>query len=264
MLSEIAKIDIRRHLSLPFAGLAQSGLTMGIRTLFEAGQLEFYMQNLQPAEESVLTGQPYGQVRLVGPVAAGQTITLTINVTPIVYTVTVLDAASSVPLQNVANGIAQAINLTNVGGVFAGGSAVLPPAPPAQLPAFAQVTLVAAVPFTLTASTTGVIASYVTAAGNVYPNPQYVKTNSDGTTTANYGYIALCNYAQNRIMVADSNFDTLSAGGRDGITLRPSEFKQRVVNYNYWRQLMGRVLSVSSDAWGFRGNNGSNQGGVSL
>jgi len=238
---------------------------MGIRTLFLAGQLEFYMQNLQAAEEAILTGQPYGQIRLVGIPVAGQTITPTVNATPILYTVTALDVAATVPLTNIANAVAQAVNNAQVGGVFAGGSSVLPSAPPAQLPAFAQITLVSPLStFTLSAGTTGSIQAYVTANGSVYPNPQYTKNNSDGTSTAIYGYIAICNFMQNRIMAADSNFDTLVAGGREGITLRPYEMKQRIQMYNYWREAMGNVLSVGKDAWGFRGNSGSNQGGVSL
>ena len=104
------RIDIRRHLGVPFAGLASSGMTMGIRTIFEAGQLEFYMLNLQPAEESVLTGSPYGSIRMYGNVIAGQVTTVTINGTPIVYTSTAADAAATDPRQSVAINIANAIN----------------------------------------------------------------------------------------------------------------------------------------------------------
>jgi len=55
----------------------------------------------------------------------------------------------------------------------------------------------------------------------------------------------------------------LSAGGKDAAVFRPYEMRQRIELYNYWRESMGRVLSVSSNAWGFRGSNGNVGGGGS-
>lgn len=266
MLSDIEKVDVRRHLMVPFAGISTTGLTMGIRTIFTAGQLEFYMNNLQPYEESVLTGRPYGQIRIYGNVVAGQTVTATINGTNVVYTVVLADQNSVSPLQAVANGLSSAINVAAVGGVFAGGSAIIPNTPPSQLPAFAYVTLVASVPaqtFTLTASTTGAITAFVVANGSVVPNPTSTFLDQAGNSQTVTGYIQFCNYLQSNIVTASGNLALLNAGGPGVAQFRPYEMKQRIDLYNYWRGLMGRVLSVGKDAWNFRGNDGSNQGGAS-
>jgi hypothetical protein len=269
MLTDIEKIDVRRHLGVPFAGLATSGLTMGIRTIFQPGQLEFYMQNLQPYEESVLSGRPYGQVRIYGgAVVVGQTVTATVNGIPCTYVVTANDVLSPTPMQSVANGLASAVNLQggNNGGVFAGGAIVLPNGGPSQLPAFGYVTLVSSYPgttFTLTSSATGGLTAFTSANGQVVPNPTSTFLDQNGSSVTLTGYIAFCNYLQSNIVSASGNMAMLNAGGPGVAQLRPYEMKQRVELYNYWREQMGTVLSVGKDAWGFRGNTGSNQGGAS-
>lgn len=267
MLSDIERVDIKRHLSLPFSGLAATGMTMGIRTLFEAGQLEFYMSNLQPYEESVLTGRPYGQLRIYGNVAAGQTVTAIVNGTPVTYTATPADASNTNAIQQVANGLAAAINLLGValGNVFCGGAAVLSNTPAAQLPSFGYVTLVSSFPttFTLTASGTGGLSVGLSANGSTLPQPSTSFFDQLGVTQTLTGYIAFCNYLQSSIAMASGNMAMLKAGGPGVAELRPYEMQQRIQLYDYWRGLMGRVLSVSKDAWGFRGNTGSAQGGAS-
>ena len=265
MLTLGQKIDVRRHLGVPFAGLASSGMTMGIRTIFEAGQLEFYMLNLQPAEESVLTGSPYGSIRMYGTVIVGQVITVTINGTPIVYTTVFADVIAADPRQSVAINVANAINSLGVGGVFAGGNSVLPSAPPSQLPGFVEVTLVAstATTFTVTASATNGFAAFVAANGSTLPQPNSTFYDQAGNTQTLVGYIAFCNYLQANIAVVSGNLSLLSAGGKDAAVFRPYEMRQRIELYNYWRESMGKVLSVSSNAWGFRGSNGNVGGGGS-
>ena len=257
-------IDVRRHLNVPFSGLSATGLTMGIRTIFQAGQLEFYMKNLQPYEESVLTGRPYGKILIYGTVVALQTVTATINGTPVTYAVLAADAAATYPLQAVANGLAAAINVTGIGGVFAGGYQILPNAPQGQLPAQGVVTLIASTTatFTLTSSSTGAITAYTSANGSVIPFPNLTFADQNGVSQTLNGYINICNYLEANIVSASGNLALLSAGSGAAI-LRPYEIKQRIQLYDYWRTRMGRMLSVGPDAWGFRGNTGSNQGGAS-
>jgi hypothetical protein len=268
MLTDIEKIDLRRHLAVPFAGIQTTGLTMGIRTIFTAGQLEFYMINLQPYEESVLTGRPYGQIRLVGQPVAGNQVTAVVNGITCTYTVQAADTIGNYPLGNVANGLAAVINnqSPNTGGVFAGGAYQPQSAPPAQLPGFAFVTLVSAIPgttFTLTSSFIGAVSSLVTANGGVVPHPNSTFLDQAGNSVTVTGYIAICNYLQENIVTASGNLSLLNAGGPGVAQFRPYEIKQRIELYDYWREQMGRVMSVGKDAWGFRGNTGSNQGGAS-
>lgn len=267
MLSDIERVDVKRHLSIPFSGLAATGMTMGIRTIFEAGQLEFYMSNLQPYEESTLTGRPYGQLRIYGNIAVGQTITATVNGAPVSYTVTIADAASANAVQSVANGLAAAINLQGValGNIFCGGASVLSNAPAAQLPSFGYVTLVSSTPatFTLTVSGTGGLTAGLSANGSTLPHPNSTWIDQLGVTQTVNGYIGFCNYLQESIATASGNMAMLNAGGPGVAQLRPYEMQQRIQLYDYWRGLMGRVLSVSKDAWGFRGSNGAGASGAS-
>src|ERR1700722_18347797 len=87
MLSNLQKARIRYHLGLPFAGTPLSSETLGLRTVTRAGELELYMNLMQPEEESMLTGSPYAAIQLYYPLTAGQTITFAIGLTSVTYTI---------------------------------------------------------------------------------------------------------------------------------------------------------------------------------
>lgn len=79
MLTQPQKVAIRRHLSVPFAGTAQAGRLYGWRFVFYREDLEFRMNNLQPAEEQLITGNALGVWRMDGRPSAGDVLTFTVT-----------------------------------------------------------------------------------------------------------------------------------------------------------------------------------------
>src|ERR1700730_7086545 len=140
-LSNSQLVDIRRHLSVPFAGVPDSRFTAGVRAILRVGQLEMYVQILQLEEEAVLTGQPYAYVRVSGTPAVGQVASVTINGgSPINYTVGPADLVqfnntdTSSPLKNVAGGLALAVNLAGLPQLAAASAVTYRAAPPSTTP----------------------------------------------------------------------------------------------------------------------------------
>lgn len=247
-LSAQNKVDIRRHLSVPAAGIPQSGYTSGLRTILTVGQLEAYMNLLQAEEECVLTGYPYGQVNIFGTPAVGNTVTATVNSTPCVYTVTQADLnAGGLALQSIAGGLATKINIANLGIVAASGSITSGDVAPAALPVYGQVTIVNQTTFTLTASATGALGVSVPANGATYPHPN--TTNINGAPTL-YGYIPILNYLEERLLQVDT-FASFNATGE--VKFSPIELYRRTDLYDSWRRKLGNFLSVGSDPAGRAG-----------
>ena len=247
-LSQQNKIDIRRALNVPAAGIPQSGYTSGLRTILTVGQLEAYMNLLQAEEECVLTGYPYAQINIFGsgPVV-GQTVTVVINnIAPVVYTVTANDVANAQPLNSIAGGVANAINNPNLGLVAASGSITSADVAPAALPIYGQVTVVNQTPFTLTASSVG-LGIAVPANGSVYPHPNLVSVQGG---PAIYGYISICNYLEERLAQPDvfASFDTA-----DVVKFNPYELYRRQDIYDVWCSKMGNFLSVGRNPAGRNG-----------
>ncbi len=238
-LSLQTKVDIRRHLGVPAAGYPTSGYTGGIRIVQSTGQLETYMTNLQADEESVVTGYPYGTVRIFGTPTLGNTITLTVNGTPVAYTVVDSDLASSAPLQTVAYSVANAVNSANLGPLAAGGFNY-GATPEKTLPDGSQVSLLNPTTFTLSASATG-LSAVVVANGSVFPNPQI--TTSAGVTV--YGYVPICNYLEGQVMNPDLSLRYVKA---DAVTFRADEVPARLQSYRWACQQLGNFLSVGLSA----------------
>lgn len=247
-LSQQSKIDCRRHLCVPAAGIPQSGYTAGLRTILTVGQLEAYMNLLQAEEECVLSGYPYGQVNIFGsnPVA-GNTVTATINSTPVVYTVQASDVANGQPLNSIAGGLANAISIANLGIYAASGSITSGDVAPAALPIYGQVTIVNATTFTLTASATGALGVSVPANGSTYPHPNTL--NIQGAP-ALYGYIPILNYLEERLLQLDV-FASFSATGE--VKFNPLELYRRIELYDEWRRKLGNFLSVGPNPAGRNG-----------
>lgn len=240
-LSLQTKVDIRRHLGVPAAGYPTSGYTGGIRIVQSTGQLETYMDNLQADEESVVTGFPYGLVRIFGTPTAGNTVTLTINGTPVVYTVTENDATSTMPapLQAVAYNVASAVNAANLGPLAAGGFNY--GATPAKtLPDGSQVSISNPSTFTVTASASG-LSAVVIANGSTFPNPQI--TTSAGSTI--YGYVPICNYLEGQVMNPNLSLQYVKA---DAVTFRADEVAARLQAYRWACRQLGNFLSVGLEA----------------
>jgi hypothetical protein len=248
------KIDIRRHLRVPFAAVPTSGYTLGIRTIHRSGQLELYMNLLQAEEEAVLTGFPYAIIRLAGTPTAGDTVTATINSTPVTYTVTSADQAATVPLQNVSINFAIAINNAGLGPFANGTNVTLPPLSGSVTPVQSQVTITQSTTFTITAGSTGGHTNVLLqSASTVFPYPQIPIQNFDGTSQTYYGYIQICNFLESAIAGASQNLSLLQAGGlgaQAAAAFRPYEIAQRIDLYNYYCTQMGNALSVGRDPAG--------------
>jgi hypothetical protein len=248
-LSAQQKVSIRDHLCVPFAGVPQSTYTAGLRTILTVGQLEMYLNVLQVEEECRLTGYPFGVLRIFGNVSAGQTVTATINGTPVTYDVQASDALSPTPLLAVAGGLANAINISTVGVQSATGSITSGDVAPAALPVFGQVTLTNPTLFTLTAGATGGLNCIVDPSGNgqTYPQPNTALLSG---VPALYGYIAICDYMLARIAQADAflSFDTA-----DVVKFRKYEIEKRTQLYDFWRKKMGVALSVGPNPAGTEG-----------
>lgn len=246
-LSQQQKIDCRRHLSVPAAGIPQSGYTAGLRSILTVGQLEAYMDLLQAEEECVLTGYPYGQVNIFGAPQVGNTVTATINSTPVIYTVQASDVSNGQSLNAIAGGLATKINIANLGIYAASGSITSGDVVPAALPIYGQVTIVNQTTFTLSASATGQLGTSVPANGSVYPHPNTV--NIQGAPTL-YGYIPILNYLEERILQQDT-FASFSATGE--VKFNPYELYRRIETYDVWRKKLGNFLSVGPDPAGKNG-----------
>src|ERR1017187_1835014 len=111
-LDFMSKAQICRHLKVPFAATPAGNVTMGLRAVTRAGQLELYMQVLAPEEEAILLGQPYGLLQFYGPWSAGQVISVRLSdfATPSIsgtlnYTVQTSDVMSILPWLTIATNI---------------------------------------------------------------------------------------------------------------------------------------------------------------
>ena len=243
------KVAIRGHLLVPYAGIPFSGNTAGLRTILTVGQLEAYMNFLQLEEECQLTGYPFGAVQIYGYPANGNTVTATINSTPVTYTVQPSDLLALQPLANIANNLATKINMSNVGVQAATGSISTGDTAPAALPSFGQVSIVSPTTFTLTASATGGVSVNVPPGANGQSYPQPNLTNVAGVPTL-YGYIAICDYLQARIVQEDA---FLSFETADVVKFRKYSVNKRIELYDYWRGRMGIALSVGPNPAGTQG-----------
>lgn len=244
------KVDIRRHLNVPFAGIPFSGYTSGLRTILTVGQLESYMNLLQVEEEATLTGNPFGAVRIYGYPAVGITVSVTINGRIAAYTVTQADMNAKQPLASIANNLATAINQSGLGMQAATGSISTGDVAPAALPAQGQVSIVNTDTFYLTAQSSSTALSVVVdpgADGQSFPFPSFAV---NAGVPAIYGYLPICNYLEGRIGQEDA---FLSFETADVVKFRNNSIEKRVQLYELWRKRMGVALSVGANPAGTEG-----------
>jgi hypothetical protein len=243
------KVDIRRHLGVPFAGVPGSQYTTGLRTILTVGQLESYMNLLQTEEECTLTGFPFGVVRIWGNPAVGNTVSVTVNGRLVSYTVQEADLLAIQPLANIAGALATAVNLTpSLGVQAASGSISTADVAPAALPATGQVSLVNPTPFVLSASGVGLAAVVDPSSnGQTYPSPNFA---FNAGVPPVYGYIPICNYLEGRIGQEDAfmSFDTA-----DVVKFRKYPVQMREQLYKLWCKRLGVALSVGPNPAGTEG-----------
>lgn len=252
------KVDIRRHLRVPFAGYPTSGYYGGIRTVLTVGQLEYYMNNLQVEEECVLTGNPFGRVVLNGEGAVGDVVTATINGTPVSYTVTAANLTNPTiydqpvsPLDAICWGWANAINQAALGPVAAGGLN-FKATPPVTTPPPGQLTLVRyGQTFTLSASVISAgLSVTLVANGSNYPNPQSQIPVASAQTVI-YGYVPICNALEN--LCVTQNGLSLWLKQAETVQFRRDEVPARVQVYRWWCKQLGTALSVGPAPYGVHG-----------
>jgi len=263
------KGDLRRHLGYPLIGLpriSQAGGTLAAGTAasyryFQTyGMLEFRMNNLQAVEEATLTGGYYSSVSVIGPTPnVGDTVVATFTGaftgSPVVLTVVVTSQMiipnppdpvyvnSNAGLGVVAN-LSQQV-LQNATLVVAGFSGFSPygtgpfnyqnisiPLP--------ECTFTAPIPYTLTVTTTGVVAAQVVMNGQ-QQIPPYLPIMPGITTTTTYGFIPILDFLEASYGGTTQNLDTISASVW---TARHTELAERMSLYLVWREKLAAFLDI--------------------
>lgn len=253
MLSFQEMVDLRRHLGVPVAGVAESG------TILRVGRLEYLMRHLQAEEEAVITGRPFSIIQILGNVLAGQTITVGITPTGGVetqttYTVVASDTTVNDPRLNVALNLGLKITGLNIGvvaacGAIPAGNANIPPG--CLLPSTSQCTLTSSTITwrVTTLSATGGLAVYLLKDGT-YPHPSMTYTDPvSGAIVTIYGMVPICNMLEDMIYNSTEDLDLDHAGAsgpQGGAKLRHDELNQREILY----QRACRRLSKMFGAWG--------------
>lgn len=276
------KQAVTRHLNYPLIGLprvAQAGGTLAAGTTasyryFQAySMLQYRLNNLQAVEEAALTGGYYASVSVIGPTPnVGDTLVATFTGTftgsPVVITVTVTPQMiipnppdpvyinSNAGLGIVAN-LSQQV-LQDAALVAAGFSGFSPygsgpfnysnisiPLP--------EATFTAPIPFTLSLTTTGVVAAQLVMNGQQQV-PPFLPALPGYTTTPTYGYIPILNYLESAYGGTSQNLDTAVASVW---TARRTELAERMSLYIIWREKLAAFLDIpvnpSARAGNFRG-----------
>jgi len=252
MLSLADKSDIRRHLRYEVIGLPQVGPasatfamgTVGYRFFQAYGRLEYRMNNLNVDEEARTMGRVYGGIALVGlQPNPGDTLTVHLSggnlTSPQTITVT-----AQAPVAGQDGRLSLLQLLTNaVASNAVVQTALMYAVSPYGTGPFAQqaiplpeMAITSPVPFTMTASGTGLVAPQIT---NL---PGYLEpsTTLDGTTTIR-GYIPILNGLQGAFASASQNLDTKQAAVWYS---RANEIGLRMSLYRNWQDMFSEFIGI--------------------
>jgi len=256
VLQEFQKMRVRTHMRVPVLGVQDSGFALGYRFPNVMGLLERRMNTLQPNEFAAITGTPTGAVSLLGSVALGNTLTVTINGNPQTYTVTSGDMSAPDPVFSMANNAANQITAANLGAIATAQPTVTWPATQiGQTPQLWQLAFVSQsqATFTISVSSTGLIVPYVALAG-VLPKPN--QTFGDGTQA--YGYIGICDYLESATALTS---DLIKFSKADVVEFRGNELQLRADLYDYWCEHLAEFLGIPLAPYPPAGNfGGANTG----
>lgn len=255
MLSVQTKALIRHHLGYPFAGLfrvspAGGSLAngdLGFRYFQSYGFLEFVLDNLNPIEEAMITGQAVGSVGILGNPNPGDTVAITISngglVSPVTITYTVqtgdsppsiCNALSALALQNTALAAAGFTSFAPYGtGPFAQNATPLP-----------EVSIVAGTgvtSFGITVTASGGTGAAVTTPGVQPAAPASTVDPTTNPPTILYGFLPILTFLEGAAYGSTQNLDTSKA---DVWIARWDEPEIRVKLYNYTRKQLSLHLSV--------------------
>lgn len=240
------KVDIRRHLGVPVAGVQQSG------NILRVGRLEYLMENLQMEEESVIAGRPYAMFQIFGNPTTGHVITIVVTPvggtagTPILYTVSPADAAAYYPRLSVALNAANAIVAAGQGVVAAAGQ-LYPNQAPSTAPPFSQVTLTSPsmAAFTIEASSNDQNMPVTVWQPGTYPSPSLKYMDDNDVIKYVYGIVPICNMLENMVYGAQDNLDLTGAGStstQGGAQFRRDELGQREALYRRSCRQLSRMF----------------------
>lgn len=251
-LDFLSKAQIRRHLRVPFAATPAGNVTMGIRAVTRAAQLELYMNVLAPEEEAILLGRPYALIQFLPPFTLGQVLQISIAsyATPsisgtVTYTVQSSDISAQYPWQSIAQNMATELNaLNNTLGLeieSATGIPTDPMSPPVSAPPFAQITMWGPSLFSVTVTGGGL---FLLANGTVYPNPIYTTSTQSGQSISYYGLLPICNALESDLINLSPQLAYSNAGASSTglVTFRPDSLRQRHQLYRYYVRQMGISL----------------------
>jgi hypothetical protein len=264
MLSDLQKARVRYHLDLMFAGTPLSSETLGLRTVTRAGELEAYMVLLQPVEESILLGQAYAAAQLYGPLVAGKTVSVTIGVTTVTYTITSGDLLQPSALFAVLGNFSALVNASAAGVLAVPGRLTSDKVMPGGLPPFGQLFMSSLAPFnaSFAASTANVVQ---TANGTALPPPRIVTVDQGtGDSLIVNGVLPICETLETSFMSVDQRlaFNQAGAASTGQVIFNKMEMRQRLALYKYYVRKMAVLLSfsisthssVGHQAYGFPGS----------
>jgi hypothetical protein len=247
MLSNLQKARIRYHLGLPYAGTPLSSETLGLRTVTRAGELEAYMNLMQPEEEAILLGTPYAAAQLYYPLTAGQTIIFTIGITAVTYTIQPSDLVQPSALFSILSNLANLINAQSLFGVVAvPGRLQSDQVMPGQPPAFGQLFVTSATLFN--ASFTGTANISQTANGTFLPPPQLVTLSpGPGDPLVINGVLPICDALETSFMSVDQRLSfTLTGSNSTGqVIFNKMEMRQRASLYRSYVRRMAVLLAFT-------------------
>jgi hypothetical protein len=268
-LNEAQKVNIRRHLGFPVAGLplvSPSGGTlasgnMGYRFLQAYGQLEFRMNNISGPEEAALTGVPTGIVALVGPAVSSAGLVYTVTISggglgspvEVSYTTVSTDTQASV-VANLASLVNRNTTLQTAGfvainpfgfgpfsqsqpqTVLGGGQTGNPAIPIAQMEVVNEIPGVTS--FVLATASSGSPSLTVLMQGQQMPPSATVSLVTNPATTL-WGFLPICDWLDGAVPGTTQNLDTAKA---DVWIPRQDEIEARTKLYDYWRVKMYQFL----------------------
>jgi hypothetical protein len=270
LLSEAQRTDIRRHLRVPVAGLANTNYYMGVEAYdpdvpyyAQPAAIDERMSSLRPTEESAVTGFPIAGVIMTGMPDTTSSISLTATsqstgaiYTLCTYNVSASDVASTEPLYSIACNLIIAINIANnpyisvVGNHTPGGI---------YSAAQAEITIQAITSDAFTIGITATnFAAYVSDQGT-FPNiAANFKSTAGGAALTAYGLLPILDYLESAI-ASSANYAAFSAV--KVVTFDPNELVKRMEQYRFYQIRLAELFFGSHGAEYLNGGRGGRNGG---
>jgi hypothetical protein len=234
------------------AGSSTAAGNLGWRFFGTYGTLVGRLQQLSPNEEAKITGRAYGAVTFNGLLPTiGNTVSVTLTggglTEPLTVTVVVQNSAPNGAAwtnNTVASALAQAFALQPAF-VSAGFYAIANygSAPYTQmvvpLPTCSILAAYNAPAFTISVSTTGLLAAQIGANG-MYLSP-FMTFSRVGQVQTVYGYLPILNILESGFLASSANMSAMVAGD---VTLRWDEAEQRNDQYDMYRKRLGDWLGI--------------------